>query len=139
MTDETNNPPKSNNARVDASRGAIARKINRLPPGEHLVELRAQAVPDQMVLRIAAYSADLQAGTLINLDKIFGRSPTDDQAKRVYAAQGSFWLSLLAACGLQDDSELQDITLDELAEKISGKQAIAVINEAGYWSRIRPI
>jgi hypothetical protein len=57
---------------------------------------------------------------------------------RAYSAQGGFWLSLLSACGLQD-SELQDVTLVELAEKISGKVIIAVISESGFWSRARSI
>lgn len=138
MTDEVNGLP--NSVRIDASKAATSRKINRLPPGEHLVEIRAQAMPNQMVLRIAAYSAELQAGTLSDLDKIFGQSPTDARAKRAYEAQGSFWMSLILACGLGlGDDELQDISLPELAEKISGRQAIAVINDAGYWSRVRPI
>jgi hypothetical protein len=125
---------------IDASRGAVARKTGRLPPGEHLVELRARAMPDQMVLRIAGYSVDLQAGTVVNLDKLFANppSPDDGRATRAYAAQGGFWLALLAACGIED-SELQNITLAELAEKISGRRAIAVISENGFWNRVRAL
>jgi hypothetical protein len=141
MTDETNRDSKPNNGRrVDASRGAIARKINRLPPGEHLVELRARVMPDQ-TLRIAAASQQLGgAGTTYDLNRLFGPEPpdTDVRGKRAYEAQGSFWLSLLEACGLSDD-QLRDITLEEVAEKINGKQVVAIINASGYWSRVRPI
>jgi hypothetical protein len=138
MTDDNNDPSKSNMARVDASRGAVARKINRLPPGEHFVELGARAVPDKMVLRIAAYSSDLQAGTVINLDKIFGPVPAEGSSMGAYAAQGTFWLSLVGTCGFQD-AELGDIALDELAKKINGQKAIAVINSSGFCSRVRSI
>jgi hypothetical protein len=140
MTNETNSPPESNSARVDASRAAIAQKTNRLPPGEHFVELRARAMPDQMMLRIVAVSPQLGTGTRFDLDRLFGHQPptTDPRCRRAYEAQGSFWLGLLATCGIED-SELQDVTLDQLAEKINGKPAIAIINDAGYWSRVRPI
>jgi hypothetical protein len=140
MTDDIYSNAKPNTGRMDVSRGAIARKIGRLPPGEHLVELRARAVSDQTLLRVAGYSTVLQAGTVMNLDKIFGQPPSSSDARgmRAYAAQGSFWHSLLSTCDIQD-GELQDITLDELSEKISGKQAIAIINESGFWSRVRSI
>ena len=140
MTNESDDSVKHGAARVNASSAATARKIKRLPPGEHLVELRAKAVPDQMVLRVAAYSVELQAGMVLNLDRIFGPEPatTDAKGTRAYEAQGTFWLSMLVTCGLED-SELQDITLDQLAEKISGKPAIAIVNQAGYWSRVKPV
>jgi hypothetical protein len=140
MTNDTNGSSKPNNGRVDASRGAVARKIGRLPPGEHLVELRARAMPGQALLRIAGYSPELSAGTVMSLDRLFGPQPGDSDArsKRAFAAQGSFWLSLLSACNLQDD-ELQDVTLAQLAERLSGRQVIAVINDAGFWSRVRSI
>jgi hypothetical protein len=133
---DTSNPK---NGRVDASRGAVARKIGRLPPGEHLVELRARAMPDQMVLRIVAVSSELDAGTKLDLDRLFGPSPPENdlRGRRAYEAQGSFWLGVLTTCGIADE-ELRDISLEELAEKIKGK-AIAVINDSGYWSRVRPI
>jgi hypothetical protein len=140
MSDATNGSSKWNSARVDASSAAIARKIRRLPPGEHLVELQAKALPDQRVLRVAALSRELQAGTVANFDRIFDQPPSSNNARgaRAFTAQGAFWLSLLAGCGLKE-SELQDITLVELAEKISGKQVIAVINDSGFWNRARPI
>jgi hypothetical protein len=140
MTNETDGPSKSDGGRLDASSAATARKINRLPPGEHLVVLRAKPVSNQMVLRIAAYSAELQAGTVVALDKIFGPQPppSDVRGRRAYSSQGTLWLNIVAACGL-DDSELMDVTLDALAEKISDKQAIVIISDSGYWSRVRPL
>jgi hypothetical protein len=140
MTNETNDLPKSNSARIDASRAAIAQKTNRLPPGEHIVELRARAMPGQMVLRIVAASPGLDAGTKFDLDRLFGPLPPDNdlRGRRAYDAQGSFWLGILTTCGIADE-ELLDVSLEELAEKINGKQAIAIVNDAGYWTRVRPI
>jgi hypothetical protein len=140
MTDETDDSAKHGAPRVNASSAAIARKINRLPPGEHHVKLGARAVPDQMALRIAAFSVELQAGMVLDLDRIFGPKPAtaDVRGGRAYEAQGTFWLGLHATCGLED-SDLQDITLDQLAEKINGKPAIAIVNQAGYLSRVKPI
>jgi hypothetical protein len=140
MSDDTTNSSKLRPGRVNASSAAIAQKIKRLPPGEHLVELRAKALPDQMVLRIAVYSAELEAGTALDLDKIFRPEPTstDVRGMRAYTSQGALWLGMVAACGLQND-ELQDITLEELAGKISGKQVVAIINDSGYWSRVRSL
>jgi hypothetical protein len=140
MTNETDGPSKPDSGRVNASSAAIARKINRLPPGEHIVELRARAIPDQMVLRIAAFSAELQVGTTLDLDRIFHPQPAapDVKGMRTYTSQGALWLSVLVACGLRDD-ELEDTTLAEVAEKISGKRVVVVINDSGYWNRARAL
>ncbi len=77
---------------------------------------------------------------VLDLDRIFGPQPasTDARGMRAYTSQGALWLGVLAACGLQD-AELRDTTLAEVAEKISSKQVVVVINDSGYWSRVRPL
>jgi hypothetical protein len=131
--------PDPSKAMVDASRAAVARKTNHLPPGEHSVELRAVALPGQMVLRIVAASLELGAGMRQDLDQIFGPAPDlRTKAHRSYAAQGNFWFSVLDVCGL-DDADLQGITLDALAQMINGKRVIAVIGPTGFWNRVRPL
>jgi hypothetical protein len=124
--------------KVNVSRGALARAIGRLPPGEHFVELRAEATPGQMVLNVVAYAPELCAGSTAVFDRVFAPPPADPQAAKVFRAQGGFLQSLLAACNISD-SERLDVTLIELAEKISGKQIIAVIGTRGYWDQARPV
>jgi len=93
-----------------------------------------------MALRVAVLSAELGAGMTRDLDRIFGPKPpaSDAKALRSFISQGEFWLSLLTACGIEH-GEMKDVTLAEVAQRISGKRAIAVVNEAGFLNRMRSL
>jgi hypothetical protein len=123
---------------INASRAAIAQATGQLPPGEHIVTLRAQAFPESMTLLVVGLSTEQRAGTGYKLDRLFNTPPDDPYERKAFTAQGNFWFNLLTACSLPD-AVVQNVTLEQLATLLNDKQVVAGVNQRGFWSWVRAL